>query len=521
SKVPRVVGGQGMLVDGEPTQKNTQDKRGDKQDANDGKRKAKHTEGEAPTIRVDVRVGDVPHAALRCGGAAYVPFEERVQLWRERLARVAGNAEAVAAVYRHALFLCEAPTYRERAKLYALMLDAMPSVAQKVQLWRVMFHDLGAADALYRGILARVKTPGDMRQLHDALGLKSIDPGLLAKTLKEAKGPAERVKKLRELVRAWPDDFALALKLLDALEDAGDDAGGAELARALRARPDADARLRTADGEVYLRAAARAQAPEQKAAGDAEAKRAFGEIVEFAPDDPIARRRLGDLYRAHGWFDDAARQYETLARLSPDDPGVALLRAAAADGLGKLEEAVKWTEKGGAAGAPDVAQGPAVTARAFASTYLAWGLVEARASGKADEVKAVENRLHRVLATERTQKKGLRGPRVALTWSHPEFHPTLWSNALGAPMPAPEGDVTLGIAEVALPDRSGTFVEVRLDKDELEHAARLGAEAVLTLLLEEDEGPPKVVRLPVKFSADGSATKRFAVEGGELREVTP
>ena len=33
--------------------------------------------------------------------------------------------------------------------------------------------------------------------------------------------------------------------------------------------------------------------------------------------------------------------------------------------------------------------------------------------------------------------------RVVLTWSHPEFHPTLWTNALGSLMPAPEGDVTL------------------------------------------------------------------------------
>jgi hypothetical protein len=31
--------------------------------------------------------------------------------------------------------------------------------------------------------------------------------------------------------------------------------------------------------------------------------------VEFAPLDELARRRLGDLYRAHGWFEDAYRQY--------------------------------------------------------------------------------------------------------------------------------------------------------------------------------------------------------------------
>ena len=126
----------------------------------------------------------------------------------------------------------------------------------------------------------------------------------------------------------------------------------------------------------------------------------------------------------------------------------------------------------------------------------------------------------RVLATERTQKAELRGPRVSLTWSHPELHPTLWSNALGAPMPAPEGDVTLGIAEVVLPARAGSFVEVRVEKDDLEHAARLGAQAWLTLLV-EDGDTPKVMRVPIKFDASGPATRRFSIAGGELAEVTP
>ena len=42
----------------------------------------------------------------------------------------------------------------------------------------------------------------------------------------------------------------------------------------------------------------------------------------------MARRRLGDLLLAHGFFAEAARQYETLARLTPDDAKVLLLRAA-------------------------------------------------------------------------------------------------------------------------------------------------------------------------------------------------
>jgi Ca-activated chloride channel family protein len=471
--------------------------------------------------RVIVDVAEVPHFAIRCGAAAFVPFEEKVQLWQERLARVVGNAPGVAAVYRRALGACEAPTWRERSKLLALLLDSMPGIPGKVALWRTMFADFGAADPLYRSIVARVKTPAEARALHDALGLKVIDPGILAKLLKDAKSPVDRAAKLRALALEWPDDFTLALKLLDALEDAADDDGARVLAKTLRARPDADARVRTAVGELYLRLGARAPTPELKVESEIEARRAFGEIVEFSPDDPIARRRLGDLLRAHGLYADAARQYETLARLAPDDAGVPLLLAAAAEGLGKLEEAVKWTEKGGAVGAPDTEQSPARTARAFAATYLAWGRLAAIEAGHKDEAAALGARLARVLASEHSGNAALRGTRVALTWAHPELHPTLWSNALGAPMPAPEGDVTLGVAEALVPKREGAFVEVRLEPDDVEHAARLGATATLTVVFDEGGEGEKIVKVPVRFSRDGAPTLRFSLAGGEVREVKP
>jgi hypothetical protein len=40
-----------------------------------------------------------------------------------------------------------------------------------------------------------------------------------------------------------------------------------------------------------------------------------------------------------------------------------------------------------------------------------------------------------------------------LTWSHPELHPSLWTNALGTAMPAPDGDITLGVAQAIVPER--------------------------------------------------------------------
>ncbi|HRI69170.1 MAG TPA: VIT domain-containing protein, partial [Polyangium sp.] len=263
---------------------------------NELKSKTKNTtEGRSSGTTITIRVGDLEHRPSPCSGAALVPFEERIGLWRERFGRATGNPNAVAQIYRNALATCEAPTWRERSKLVALMLDAMPSVSGKVSLWRVMFTDLGVADALYRGMLARVRTAAEVRELHTALGLQTIDPGVLEKLLKDSKTPADRVKKLRELVARWPSDFALALRLLDELEDAEDFSGARELGRSLRARPDADAHLRTAVGELHLRIAAREKDPVQKAYHQAEAQRAFGEIVEFAPDDPVARRRLGDL----------------------------------------------------------------------------------------------------------------------------------------------------------------------------------------------------------------------------------
>ncbi|APR78012.1 Hypothetical protein A7982_03359 [Minicystis rosea] len=473
-----------------------------------------------PEAEIIVRIGDVSHVVRRCGGAASLPLEERVALWRERLASVAGQPNAVAQVYRRALAACEAPTYRERSRLLSMLLDALPRIPDRVALWRIMFGDLGAADALYRGILARVRAPAELRALHDALGLRTIDPGVLGKLLAEAKTPGERVTKLRGLTAQWPDDQALALKLLDALEDASDDSGARELGRALRARPDAGARVRIAVGELYLRLAARAAEPAQKADLEGEARRAFGEIVEFSPDDPIARRTIGDLLRAHGWYAEAARQYETLARLTPDDAGVPLLLAAAAQGQGRLEEAVKWTEKGGTAGAPDAEQSPARTARAFAATYLAWGRLEALEAGRKSEAEALAARLVRVRSTERASSETLRGTRATLVWAHPELHPTLWTNALGAAMPAPEGDVTLGVAAATVPDRDGAFVEVRLEPDEVEHAARLGAEAILTVVFDEGGEGEKILRTPIRFARGGPAIRRFSLGAHDVKEVS-
>src|SRR6185503_12801354 len=101
--------------------------------------------------------------------------------------------------------------------------------------YKALFEDRWAADVLYRGILARLRTPEERRELHAALGLKAMASTRLAKLVADAKSPGELARTLRKERVVWPDDLALARSLLDALEDAGDDAGARAFAAELRA----------------------------------------------------------------------------------------------------------------------------------------------------------------------------------------------------------------------------------------------------------------------------------------------
>jgi Ca-activated chloride channel family protein len=84
-------------------------------------------------------------------------------------------------------------------------------------------------------------------------------------------------------------------------------------------------------------------------------------------------------------------------------------------------------------------------------------------------------------------------------------------------MPAPDGDVLLGISQVMVP-ASQARLEVRMEPDDAEHAARLGAEAVLTVIFREGESDEKIVRLPVRFERGGQAVIKFNVSGKEVTQ---
>jgi Ca-activated chloride channel family protein len=479
----------------------------------------------APSIAVSTAamsgpIGIIGHAPRPCGVAAELPLSERRILWSERLALPAaqGSAEGARTVYRKALADCEAPTWRERTTLLLLMVDQLRTVTARVALWKSLILT-PAADVVYRAIIVRVRNVAELHELHKALGLASVDPDLLAAMVAKAKTPTERLSVLRAAATKWSDDLELGLRVLDAHEDAGDDAGGRAWARHLRRRADATAHVWTSVGEYYLRLAARASGGEADR-DRVEARRTFGELVEFAPEDPAARRRLGDLLRAHGWYEEALRQYLTLQTLTPDDATVPLLIASAAQGLGRIEEAVGWAEKASAAGSPDGKSALSRAARATASAFLAWAREDALRTGKNDDAEKLLARTKRLVAG--SGKPNAQGEeqsvRVLVTWSHPELHPSLWTTALGTPMPSPDNFPAFGAAEAKTSGQSAT-VELRLEPDDAARAARLDLKAVITVITGEGTAAEKVVKQEVGFGTVASPSTRLIVtfNGGALR----
>jgi hypothetical protein len=462
-------------------------------------------------------IATVGHVMRPCGAAAELSLSERRTLWSERLS---GSQNAVTAlgVYRRALEDCEAPTWRERTSLLLLMVDRLPSVRERVVLWK-SFVATPAAEVIYRAIIVRIASVTELHELHQALGLAMVDPDLLAGMLAKAKSPAERLSVLRAAASKWPDDMELSLRVLDAYEDAKDDGGLRAWARRLRRRPDATAHVWTQVGEHYLRLASR-ETGNDAARDTTEAKRTFGELVEFAPEDPAARRRLGDLLRAHGWYEEALRQYLTLQALTPDDASVPLLLASATQGMGRVEEAVGWAEKAVAAGSPDGKSSLSRAARANALAFLAWAREDALKAGKNDDADRLLSRANR-LAAAGSDARG-ESVHVIVTWSHPEMHPSLWTTHTGAPMPAPDNFPLFGVAEARIP-AGATKVELRMDPEEAARAARLGISATVTVISGEGGKTPKIARTQATFGTLTAPSERLIVtlDNGALRVGTP
>jgi vault protein inter-alpha-trypsin-like protein len=447
-------------------------------------------------IDVHITMQGKTHKPKRCSAAAGQPLANRAILWRERLQRKAGIHGAVE-VWLDARRHCEARRWRDRRTLLRLILNRLGSVPQMTRftLRYGKYVGWGARAYLRRMIYARIRTAKDLRVANNAFYPgRDLTRAQIVKLLTRLRSDAERIRQLHTLAAQYPRNVVVKLLLLDLLELAKRHAAAERICRSVVGNPYASARLRTAAGEYWARQGKQTLA-----------KRVFSEIVEFRPTDPLARRRLGDLYRAFGWFHEAYRQYQTLAMLAPHDVSVQLLLALAAAGTGRINEALRLEQR--VAASATGSGGAARWALLWASVQLARQRDRARKKGDRTLLASLASLTRRTGVLRHARKL-----RVVLTWHHPDAAVELWGAHPGSRLHrAGTLGPQFGIEAfgVRRPSDTGVYsLEVR--RIPRMRNRRLRAELIVLW----DEGGPneKIQSFPLLF-APGVKVLRFTVKG--------
>lgn len=448
-------------------------------------------------------LGGLPtyHVVTRCSPAARLPQSDRVSLWTERMARNSGVSGALS-VYAAAVRDCEVNSSSDRRALLEVVLDRLGAVAALTQFYQSL-DDGSARGYLRAAILRRVRTPSDLSIVRTAFGVnQEVDWTLIEQMLAHAASPAARIRMLRTLRAGKTDNFELALRLLGELEGAHLAADAVRLAMELRVDPAADAGVRTAIGEMFVRF---------NRIDDA--RRTFSEIVEFAPDDELARRRLGDLYRAHGWFEDAYRQYQTLAEMRPDDSSVKLLLAEAAAGAGRIDEALRLEQGLSETATAGTDEGLARTATLWTSVRLAKLREAARAEHDAVKLRALLTRTRQSAAG-----RAAGALRVSLVWSHPDAALSLWTSYPNQPGLVRPTDTAPEYGIEALDVREGEVGSYRFEVRRGGRDTRTRIDAEIVFVTNEGRDDESVRVVPISFAADRRAWA-WTFDGTTLRDA--
>jgi len=315
-----------------------------------------------------------------CSDASRRPLAQRRILWQRRLATTAAPHEW-AAIFFDAGSRCELPRWLHRQTLLELI-EARAVNPDDVRALLSNFDGYPKLQSfLRRRIVRRTLDPDLVFVLYSdwQIDWYSVRRGLAA-----MKTPEERLKRLREILEQHPDDPAGQALLIQVLLEA--EQVEEALAVATRLRRDELA------GPMVLGTLCDLQA---EVGRDEEARRTCSELVEFNALDPAARERLGDLFLRHGWYEDAYRQYRTLVEMRPDDPTAQLRMAAAAAGMGRVDEALRIERKVASGDGEPGPMDPRRWARLHSAGKLARMILEARATGDDEQVTALERNLKR------------------------------------------------------------------------------------------------------------------------------
>lgn len=421
-----------------------------------------------------------------CSDASRQALEIRRALWLERLSSAYGVQGALQ-VWRDARGACELSNWRARRTLLDMMLSHVGSISEQVALYQALAGDASVASYLRRAILRRIRTPDDVYAVRWGMGLDvGVEWAIFSRLWWQDSDPQHRLALVRRWLEVAPEDVDLRLRLLSLLEQTNALPEARRVARELRADPLSDARVRTAVGEFWLRQE-----------NEPEARRVFSEIVEHAPLDPWARRRLGDLYRAHHWSDDAYREYQTLSRLRPGEGDVLLLLARAAADAGRVDEALRLEQRLSEATEPGVDEGAASYARL-------WTMVRLARLETGDQGDSLRDAIRR-----RWREAGvLRDPPdvfIALAWDHPDDAPALSIHYPGiedatAFEAAPLGGVTNGISAIRIGEREEGDHVLEIRRPEREAIRDTTAE--LVVIVRPGTPEQRILRQPITLTRE-------------------
>lgn len=445
-----------------------------------------------------------------CSRASRLELFLRKRLWGERLHAFAGVQGALD-LWQRAKLSCELDSWRAKQALLQQLLKHVGPIHQRLALYKDFGEESEERRYLRRLIVQDVTDPREVAAIRNGFGIApDVDWRVFERDWKKQPAASARLKLVDRWLKVLPDDIDLLLKRLALLQDLERMGEARRLARRLVPLPLSDAQVLTQVGEFWLRQ----EQPEV-------ARRVFSELVERAPFDPWARMRLGDLYRAHDWHDDAYREYKTLTRLDPSNRGVVLALARAAAGAGRIHEAMQLEQGLAESAEPGSAMDLATVARIWTEIRLA--ALWTQSEGPAREV--VEDRIRGAGI--------LRDPpavSVLLHWPHPDDRPTLHIRYPGRELmnragssgeedafdPAGARAPLFGTEAIKIREREPDvylFEVRRLEKEQIRHT-----QGELLVWVSPGTAEAKVLRLPVELTRD-KPTVRFRLSQDNQLEV--
>lgn len=266
----------------------------------------------------------------RCSGVSKVSLPLKKSLWRAR-------RPLDASAYVTAAQSCELKQWADRRAFLLLMLDTTDSGERRLDVAREL-DEAGEGDAanfIRQETLRRVTTFDELERLSEIL--LQDEPRVddeFDKAYRKATTNQQRLDVVHLFLRLSPHNGLVRRRQLALLEALGKNDELYQQIRELRSEPIIDAGL-----------LARGASALGRQGFDAEALRAFGDLIERAPQDPWTLAFVGDRLRAEQRFDEAGAAYQRLAEAVPDDAGVALRLALAHAGAGRLDVATRLLER--------------------------------------------------------------------------------------------------------------------------------------------------------------------------------